>query len=128
VNATNATHVGTNLTSLDDPYIEVSLPIWSMLRLTSFKYISAIPNFSMALTKLGRAWHSEMNRPVSEAIDSMQQAMTVRIGRCSRDKTADTGALGSSNVSSHRAIDPHQLDAPDNSGIELSRRCSGSLE
>ncbi|KAF2739394.1 hypothetical protein EJ04DRAFT_310504 [Polyplosphaeria fusca] len=61
LNASNATNIGPKLTSLDDPYIN---------------YVGAVPNLSTALTTLGRAWHSEMNKPVYEAIDSLQQALT----------------------------------------------------
>ncbi|KAF2106308.1 hypothetical protein BDV96DRAFT_336677 [Lophiotrema nucula] len=61
VNATNATNIGQNLTNLDDPYIN---------------YVSAIPNLATALTALGRSWHKEMNRPVYEAIDALQQTIT----------------------------------------------------
>ncbi|KAF2005855.1 hypothetical protein P154DRAFT_286406 [Amniculicola lignicola CBS 123094] len=60
INATNATHVGSNLTSLDDPYIE---------------YISAIPNLATALVALGRSWHREMNKPIHEGISYLQEAV-----------------------------------------------------
>ncbi|KAF2477925.1 uncharacterized protein BDR25DRAFT_338633 [Lindgomyces ingoldianus] len=62
VNATNGT-TGTNpmQVSLDDPYLE---------------YINAIPNLATALSALGRSWHRELNRPVYEAIDALQQSIS----------------------------------------------------
>jgi hypothetical protein len=39
-------------------------------------YINSIPTLSSALTTLGRAWHKEMNKPVWEAIDALQQTIS----------------------------------------------------
>ena len=50
-----------NITTLDGPYVD---------------YITAVPNLATSLTTLGRSWHKEMNRPVWEAIDALQQGMT----------------------------------------------------
>ncbi|KAF2640016.1 hypothetical protein P280DRAFT_518447 [Massarina eburnea CBS 473.64] len=47
--------------SLDDPYLD---------------YILSVPNLATALTKLGRAWHKELNKPVWEAIDALQTTIT----------------------------------------------------
>ncbi|KAF1949318.1 hypothetical protein CC80DRAFT_457815 [Byssothecium circinans] len=47
--------------SLDDPYID---------------YVSSVPNLASALTKLGGAWHKELNKPVWDAIDALQQTIT----------------------------------------------------
>ncbi|PVH96381.1 hypothetical protein DM02DRAFT_674864 [Periconia macrospinosa] len=35
-----------------------------------------MPNLATALTTLGRAWHKEYNKPVWDAIDGLQQAVT----------------------------------------------------
>ncbi|OAG11271.1 uncharacterized protein CC84DRAFT_1253768 [Paraphaeosphaeria sporulosa] len=47
--------------SLDAPYVD---------------YVSSIPSLSNALVDLGRAWHKELNSPVSEAIGALQEAIT----------------------------------------------------
>ncbi|KAF3010816.1 hypothetical protein E8E13_008509 [Curvularia kusanoi] len=39
-------------------------------------YVSSIPNLSTSLTSLGRVWHREMNAPVSQAIQVLQQSIT----------------------------------------------------
>ncbi|KAF2445751.1 hypothetical protein P171DRAFT_431147 [Karstenula rhodostoma CBS 690.94] len=46
------------------------------LDLTYVDYISSIPTLASALVDLGRAWHKELNSPVSEAIGALQQAIT----------------------------------------------------
>jgi hypothetical protein len=46
--------------SLDTPYLD---------------YVSSIPTLANALVDLGRAWHKELNAPVSEATGALQQAM-----------------------------------------------------
>ncbi|EMD66583.1 hypothetical protein COCSADRAFT_353925 [Bipolaris sorokiniana ND90Pr] len=52
-----------NLTSdLTNPYLE---------------YVQSIPNLSNNLTALGHRFHREMNAPVSDAISSLQLALTV---------------------------------------------------
>jgi len=48
-------------TTLDEPYLA---------------YINSIPNLSSALTTLGRSWHKELNKPVWEAIDALQQIIS----------------------------------------------------
>ncbi|KAH4006812.1 hypothetical protein HBI56_027490 [Parastagonospora nodorum] len=48
-------------TDLSTPYID---------------YVAAIPNLATSLTSLGRAYHREMNSPVSQAIDGLQQSLT----------------------------------------------------
>ncbi|KAL5120950.1 hypothetical protein ACEQ8H_001138 [Pleosporales sp. CAS-2024a] len=48
-------------TDLSTPYID---------------YVSAIPNLASSLTTLGRAYHREMNAPVNEAIEGLQQSLT----------------------------------------------------
>jgi hypothetical protein len=40
------------------------------------EYIQAIPNLSSSLTALGRAFHREMNAPVTEAVAGLQQSLT----------------------------------------------------
>lgn len=58
-----ATPTPANITSdLSAPYID---------------YVSSIPNLSTSLTSLGRSYHREMNAAVHEAIDGLQQSMTV---------------------------------------------------
>ncbi|KAF9733070.1 hypothetical protein PMIN01_08752 [Paraphaeosphaeria minitans] len=47
-------------TSLNVPYVD---------------YVLSIPNLANALIHLGRAWHKELNSPVSEAISALQQAV-----------------------------------------------------
>lgn len=39
-------------------------------------YVSSIPNLSTSLTTLGRIWHREMNAPVSQAIQVLQESIT----------------------------------------------------
>jgi hypothetical protein len=39
-------------------------------------YVQAIPNLSSSLTTLGRSFHHEMNRPVTEAVTGLQQTLT----------------------------------------------------
>jgi hypothetical protein len=39
-------------------------------------YVQAIPNLSSSLTALGRAFHREMNAPVTEAVAGLQQSLT----------------------------------------------------
>lgn len=39
-------------------------------------YVSSIPNLSTSLTSLGRAWHREMNSPISNAIGVLQESIT----------------------------------------------------
>ncbi|KAJ4303754.1 hypothetical protein N0V90_002655 [Kalmusia sp. IMI 367209] len=39
-------------------------------------YVSSIPTLANALVALGRAWHKELNTPVSEAIAALQQTVT----------------------------------------------------
>ncbi|KAF1916102.1 hypothetical protein BDU57DRAFT_573752 [Ampelomyces quisqualis] len=39
-------------------------------------YISTIPSLSTSLTSLGRAYHREMNSPVNQAIQGLQQSLT----------------------------------------------------
>ncbi|KAF2661739.1 hypothetical protein K491DRAFT_773716 [Lophiostoma macrostomum CBS 122681] len=51
----NLTDIG-----LDEPYIE---------------YVSTLPTLSTALITLGRSWHREMNRPVSDAISALEQTI-----------------------------------------------------
>jgi hypothetical protein len=46
--------------SLDTPYLD---------------YVSSIPTLANALIDLGRAWHKELNAPVSEATGALEQAM-----------------------------------------------------
>ncbi|KAJ4992607.1 hypothetical protein SVAN01_01990 [Stagonosporopsis vannaccii] len=58
---TSTPSLGNVTTDLSGPYIDC---------------ISAIPNLSTSLTSLGRAWHREMNSPVSEAIDILQESIT----------------------------------------------------
>jgi hypothetical protein len=41
------------------------------------QYVQSIPNLSAALVALGRSWHRELNRPVYEAIDGLQQGVKV---------------------------------------------------
>jgi hypothetical protein len=38
-------------------------------------YVSSLPNLASSLTTLGRAFHREMNAPVSEAISGLQQSL-----------------------------------------------------
>ncbi|KAF1848522.1 uncharacterized protein K460DRAFT_375375 [Cucurbitaria berberidis CBS 394.84] len=39
-------------------------------------YISSIPNLSSGLTTLGRSYHKEMNAPIYQAIDALQQSIS----------------------------------------------------
>ncbi|KAJ4320556.1 hypothetical protein N0V94_003314 [Neodidymelliopsis sp. IMI 364377] len=92
-----------NLTNATDPSLNVSLPspltptlpLTSSLALPStlptstpslenittdlstpyIDYVSSIPSLSTSLISLGRAWHREMNSPVSDAINMLQESM-----------------------------------------------------
>ncbi|KAF1350292.1 hypothetical protein EJ07DRAFT_139360 [Lizonia empirigonia] len=58
----------TSTLSLENITVDLSTPYTD--------YVSSIPNLSASLTSLGRAWHREMNSPVSEAIDMLQESIT----------------------------------------------------
>jgi hypothetical protein len=49
----------------------------SDLTISYLEYVQSIPNLSSNLTPLGRAFHHEMNAPVSDAIGGLQQALVV---------------------------------------------------
>ena len=57
----------TSTPSLDNVTVDLSAPY--------IDYISAMPNLGASLTSLGRAWHREMNSPVNEAIDILQESI-----------------------------------------------------
>jgi hypothetical protein len=89
VTMTNGTKTDINLTGtgIDAPYIDVCPSVPPPLPapptnlfergLTQTQYINTIPNLSTALVALGRSWHREMNRPIHDAIQTLQNTITV---------------------------------------------------
>ncbi|KAF9696528.1 hypothetical protein EKO04_005575 [Ascochyta lentis] len=56
-------------------------------------YVSSIPNLSTSLTSLGRAWHREMNSPVSEAIGVLQESITTLQTTMLQNELIDSSAI-----------------------------------
>lgn len=84
---TSTAPINLTLTGIDTPYIE---------------YVGGIPTLASALITLGRAWHSEYNRPVYDAIDALQLAMNtfqtscLKVGLIHSNSTLRTIRAGSS--------------------------------
>ncbi|KAF2687712.1 hypothetical protein K458DRAFT_267806, partial [Lentithecium fluviatile CBS 122367] len=75
-NNTNSSSTNPDSTAPTPPFPSTTAPSNTSLETPYTDYISSIPTLSSALTTLGRAWHKEMNKPVWEAIDALQQTIS----------------------------------------------------
>ncbi|KAJ4354996.1 hypothetical protein N0V95_003332 [Ascochyta clinopodiicola] len=111
MNVTNATDPSLNVT-LPRPWTP-TLPLSSSMALPSTlptstptlqnittdlstpytDYVSSIPNLSTSLTSLGRAWHREMNSPISEAIGVLQESITTLQTTMLQNELIDSSAI-----------------------------------